>query len=48
MTFAPLSQYLRDSALFRRLAEVVDFCTYREVREFDFGSAQTARRPARR
>ena len=48
MTFVPLTQYVRDSALFRRAVEVFDFCTYREVREFDFDAAHKARLAMRR
>jgi hypothetical protein len=43
MILAPLKQYFRGGALFRRVMEVVDFCTYREVREFDFRFAETPR-----
>ena len=39
MHFAPLKQYAQKGALLRLVLDVVDFCTYREVREFDFSHA---------
>jgi len=39
MPIAAFKRYLQESPAFRRVAEVVDFVTYREVREFDFARA---------
>jgi hypothetical protein len=44
MTLAPWKHYVQNSALLRRLVEVVNFCTYKEVREFYFGRAASPRR----
>ena len=43
MSFPSLERYVRESRLFHRVVQEWDFCTYREVREFDFDRDHAAR-----